>query len=378
MKRKHKLLSLFVVVFVFIFAFSANVYAAGAKEASNEGASEKELIDVTFAVGAYVLDSSYYNVTMPVALGYWKDMGYNVSLEGVGSSTDTLQQLVGGNADFGQMGASVIVQANIKEDLPVKVVHESSIIDWKLAVPSDSDIRTVEDFRGKTIGVFSLTSSGIPMLESFLKEYDIDVQKDASMIAIGFGPQASEAISSGDVDAVMLWGSAISQLENLGHEFRAFRSDDWNRMPDFSVAVTQEYYDANRQTVVDIVKGINMAIDFTRLSPECVVKQQWETWPDQKPAAAEEAAMLAASTHVIEEHVKTALMGAYKLHGSKYMGAASSEEFDLLQKFLYQNGLVDKTIDPKSFYINDSAFWAEINDFDHEAIVAQLEALECD
>ncbi|MCB0170052.1 MAG: ABC transporter substrate-binding protein [Anaerolineae bacterium] len=350
---------------------------AEAEDVADSTTPPEDPIDVTIAVGTYVLNANYYWLMMPQALGYWEDMGYNVTVEGVGSSTDVLQQIVGGNADMGQMGASVVVQANVKEDIPMRIVHETGIVDWQLAVPADSDIQEPADFTGKTIGVFNMTSSGIPLLESYLRENGVDVQSDANMIAIGFGPQASEALNSGDADAVMLWGAAIAQLENLGHEFRYFRSDQWDQMPDFSLAVAQDYFDENRQVVVDVVKGMNMAIVFAGESPECVVKLQWENWPDTKPTDVDQGTAQAWDMHIVSSHYDVAAQGAYQLHGSDLWGQATVEEFDLMQNFLVENNLLESTIDPSTFIINDSSFWDEINDFDVEAIKKQAQEMDC-
>ena len=51
-------------------------------EPAEEPAEEPmEPMDVTIVVGTYSLNVTYYWLTMPLALGYWEDMGYNVSIE---------------------------------------------------------------------------------------------------------------------------------------------------------------------------------------------------------------------------------------------------------------------------------------------------------
>jgi NitT/TauT family transport system substrate-binding protein len=352
---------------------------AAEEPVAEEPAAEEamEPMDVTIVVGTYVLNVTYPWLTMPLALGYWEDMGYNVAVEAVGSSTDALQQVVGGSAQMAQIGVTVITQAVIKEDLPIVMVHETGLVDWSLGVPADSDIQTVDDLKGKTIGVFSMTSSGIPLMQSFLKKVDIDPENDISMVVTGFGPQASEALTSGDVDAVMLWGSAIAQLQNLGHDLRLLRDEDWTKMPDFTAATTQDFYDENPQAVTDLVKGMNMAIVFTNERPECAVKVQWENWPDTKPADVDDATALAMDLHSLAAQMTT-LNSAYELHGSDLWGAASPEEFELIQNFMMDNGFIEETIDPTSFYIDDPAFWEAINDFDADAIRQQAQDMDCD
>lgn len=336
--------------------------------------------EATIAVGTFVLNVGYPWLNMPLddAAGFWEEEGVDVTVEPVGASLDALQQLVAGNVDFIQGNSTVVVQANVQEEIPVRVVHETGLIDWGLVVPADSDITTVEDFNGRKIGVFSLASGGIPLMKAYLEANGIDPDTDIEMIPVGFGPQASEALNSGDVDAVMLWKSALVQLENMGHDFRYFRYDQWDQMPDFVLATTQDVFDENRQMVVDVVKGINKAILFTQANPECVVRLQWKALPDTKPADMSDEEALQWDLNILAGQMNEAIIPAHELHGSELWGVASSEEYGLLQDFMVSQGLLDQAIDPSTFYINDPAYWEEVNDFDPQPIIDMAEACDFD
>ncbi len=335
----------------------------------------EELKEVHISVGTYVLNVSYPWLMMPQALGYWEDMGYDVTVEGVGGTLDAVQQVVGGNSDFVQGNSSVVIQSNVKEDIPLRVVHETGVVDWGLVVPKDSDITQIEDFRGKDIGVFNLASGGIPLMQAYLSSEGIS-KDEYEMIPVGFGPQASDALDRGDVDAVMLWNAALAQLENLGHEFRYFRSERWTKMPDFALSTLKKTIENDRQMVVDIVKGINMAIVFTETNYDCVVRLQWANWPDTKPADVDEETAWEYDMHLLEAQVGAALEPAYELHGSDLWGFATPDEYSRLQDFMLEAGLIEDTMEPSTYIIDDPTFWDEVNDFDHEAIRKQAE--ECD
>ena len=343
-----------------------------------EPSEPEETRDLRMVVGTFVLNVSYPFVNMPRALGYWEDAGYDVSVEGVGSSTDAMQQMVAGNADLAEIGSTIIVQANVKEDLEVKNVHGTGMVDWGLAVPKDSDIESVEDLDGKSIGVFDLGSSGIPLLDFYLQDNGIDPENDIEKIPVGFGPQASTALNRGDVDAVMLWNSALAQLENLGHEFRIFRMEEWQQMPDFSLATMQSTFEEDRQMVVDIARGMNKAIVFTRANPECVVKLQWKYWPDTKPADVDEETAMQHELNLLNAQMEVAVIRAYEYHGAELYGLATEEEYSNLQQFMVDQGILENTVDPGTFIIQDESYWEEINDFDHEAVRQQAEACDFD
>ena len=344
-------------------------------QAAEEPKPAAELKDVRIAVGTYVLNIGYPWLMVPQAAGFWRDLGYNVTVEGVGASLDCVQQLVGGNVDFVQVNSTVVIQSNVKESIPLRIVHETGTVDWGLVVPADSDITDVQDFRGKDIGVFSLASGGIPLMQAYLSSEGVGTD-EYEMIPVGFGPQASDALNRGDVVALMLWNSALAQLENLGHEFRYFRPEMWTTMPDFSLATMVGMIERDRQTVVDIVKGIAMAEVFTQANPECVVKLQWDNWPDTKPADVDDETAKAWDMHILEAQFNVAMLGAFNLHGGDLWGVATPEEYGRLQEFMLNAGLIEDTLDPATFIIDSPGFWEEVNDFDHEAIIEL--AQKCD
>lgn len=351
-----------------------------AAEEVMEEVEPAERQESTIAVGTFVLNIGYPWLTMPHddAAGFWADLGQDVTVEPVGASLDALQQLVAGNVHFTQGNSTVVIQANVQEGIPMRVVHETGLIDWGLVVPADSDIQNVEDFKGRKIGVFSLASGGIPLMKAYLKANGVDPDNDIEMIPVGFGPQASDALNGGDVDAVMLWNSALVQLQNLGHEFRFFRHEQWREMPDFVLATTQEYFDANRDQIINVVRGINMAIVFTRANPECAVRLQWKAYPDTKPADMDDEAALQWDLNILAGQVDAALVPAWELHGSNLWGVASAEEYGLLQDFMLSEGLLDQSIDPATFIIDDPSYWEAVNDFDPAPISEMAEACDFD
>jgi NitT/TauT family transport system substrate-binding protein len=72
-----------------------------------------------------------------------------------------MQQMVANNAHFAQVNSSVIIQANTKNDLPVKVVMANGVIDWSLAVLESSKIMSGADMKGKKVGLINLGTGGL-------------------------------------------------------------------------------------------------------------------------------------------------------------------------------------------------------------------------
>jgi len=157
-------------------------------------AQQVPLQKVRLAVGTTVLNVGYPMLTLAATLGYWKAEGYDVELIPVGASLQAIQQMVAGNAEFAEVNASVIVQSNVKNDLPVRIVMANGVIDWAVAVDADGPIRSIKDLKGKTLGVFSLATGGIAYLNSYLRANGLDPARDLELLPLGLGAPPVEAL----------------------------------------------------------------------------------------------------------------------------------------------------------------------------------------
>ncbi|KAA2313910.1 ABC transporter substrate-binding protein [Pseudooceanicola sediminis] len=337
-------------------------------------ADAQDLKPVTVTVGTSVLNVGYPMLTLPVTLGYWADEGYDVTVEPSGASMQALQQMVTRNAEFAQVNASVAVQSNVENDLPVRIAMANGVMDWSIAVPKDSDITSVADLKGKTFGIFSLATGGLPLLKSYLSDNGIDPETDVTYIPTGFGAGPVEALKNGQVDALMYWASANAGMENAGLDLRYIFDDSWREMPDYSLTVTEATVKDDPDMVVAISRGVAMATVFALANPECAVKLHWQEYPETKPAGTDEAAILQADLNNINAQLNTLKLG-YELNGETW-GQVDTDALDRLQDFLTNSGIVSKKIDPATYLVDIPDFAARVSDFDADAIKASAEACE--
>src|ERR1700737_2698594 len=179
-------------------------------------AQQKPAQKVRLAVGTTVLNVGYPMLTLAVTLGYWKEEGYDVELLPVGASLQAIQQMVAGNAEFAEVNASVIVQSNVKNDLPVRIVMANGVIDWAVAVDADGPIKSVKDLKGRTIGVFSLATGGVAYFNNLLRANGLDPAKDVELVPLGLGAPPVEALRANKVQGLLYWAAAVASFENAG------------------------------------------------------------------------------------------------------------------------------------------------------------------
>jgi NitT/TauT family transport system substrate-binding protein len=352
-----------------IAAIAATLMAFHAAEAH---AQQKPLKKVSIAVGTTILNVAYPQLTLASTLGYWKSEGYDVELLPAGASLQALQQMVANNAEFGQINASVIVQANAKNDLPVRVVMANGVIDWSIAVDSDGPIKSVKDLKGKTVGVFSLATGGIAYFNSLLRANGLD-PKDVDLIPLGLGAPPLEAMKSNKVQALLYWAAAVASFQNAGLKLTKLVGEDWRTYPDFSLSTMQSSVDKDPAMVIGIARGVAKATIYALANPECAVKLHWRAFPSTKPSGADEATLLKWDLNAQQAQLDSLAEG-FKLGGGKFWGQPNANSFDRLVKFMIEAKLIDKSVTAQSMMVNIPNFYEKVNDFDAKAIEADAKA----
>lgn len=336
-------------------------------------AQDKPLKKIRYATGSTVVNIAYPWMRMPLALKYWRDAGYDVEIVPLGGALQAIQQMVAGNVDIVQLNSTNLVQGNVSNGLQMRALMLNTVNDWSLGVPADSPIKTVRDFKGKTIGVPNLATGGMPLLRLYLQQNGLDPDNDVSIVPIGFGPQALQAVRSGRVQGAMFFQAAFASFENLGVPFRYFHAADWRQQPDFAMATLQKTIDADPAMIKAIVKGAVEATVFAMANPDCVRKLQWANWPDTKPSGApDEATQIKWDLNNLHAQ-ETSMQEAFELSGGKNWGAYTVDEMDRLQSFMLQTKMIDKRLPNASYIVNIPGFFDAVNAFDHAAVVHQAE-----
>jgi len=333
----------------------------------------KPLKPVKIALGTQVVNVTYPWLTLPIALGYWKDEGYDVQVVTVAGSLQGIQQMVAGGVEFAQLNSTGLIQANTENNLPVRGLMGTGSIDWGLGVMAGGPIKSVADLKGKKIGIFSLGTGGMPLLKGYLRSNGIDPDKDVQIIATGAGAPALEALRSDRVQGLMFWGSALTGFQNAGTQLSVLFSPEWRALPDFTFGTMQKTIDTDPAMVEAIARGAAKATLFAQTNPECTLKIHWKNFPSTKPTGADEATLVKWDLALLKTQLAT-MQAAYQMHGGKLIGAMDPAAYGRMQDFMKKEGLIKKTVAPESLLIGTPGFTEAVNRFDHEAVIAAAKA----
>jgi NitT/TauT family transport system substrate-binding protein len=333
----------------------------------------KPLKPVTIALGTQVLNVTYPWLTLPIALGYWKAEGYDVKIVTTGGSLQGIQQMVAGGVDFAQVNSTGLIQANTENNVAVRGLMGTGVIDWGIGVPQDSPVKTVADLKGKKIGIFSLGTGGMPLLKGYLRANGINPDTEVQIIATGAGAPALEAMRAGRVQALMFWGSALTGFRNAGANMRVLFDPTWRSLPDFTFATMQKTIDADPAMVEAIARGAAKATLFAQTDPECARQIHWKNFPSTKPTGADEATLARWDLALLQTQLET-MADAQTMNGGKLIGAMSPAAYGRMQDVMLKDGLIKRTLPPESMLYLKPGFVEAINRFDHNAVIEAAKA----
>lgn len=337
---------------------------------AQSGFAQAPLKKVRIAVGTTNLNVGYPWLTLPLSLDYWKQEGYDVEVLPVGASLQALQQMVAGNAEFAQLNSSVVIQANVVNDIKARVVMNNGVIDWSLSVLADGPIKDVKDLKGKTIGVFSLATGGIAFMKSYLRKNGMDPDKDVNVVAVGLGAPPVEALRTNKVQALLFWASAQATFENAGLKLRYLIAPDWRTYPDFTFSTLQKTIDSDPAMVEAIARGAAKASTFVFANADCARKIHWAKFPNTKPGGTDEATAIRWDLNNQKAQMDS-MKDAFEMNGGKLWGNATTDAYSRIQAFMVEAKLIEKTIPAQTYLIGIPSFWEKINKYDAGAIRAQ-------
>ena len=144
-------------------------------------------------------------------LGYFHEEGIEVEISQIAGASRVLEAIVGGSADVGGgVYEQAIQMAAEKRDI-VSFISLLRSPNFALVAAPGRGVKTIADLKGKIAGVSSVGSPSQFYLNHLLMAAGVPVES-VSANTVGMGATAAAAIEHGQVDAAMLFGSAITAI----------------------------------------------------------------------------------------------------------------------------------------------------------------------
>jgi ABC-type nitrate/sulfonate/bicarbonate transport system substrate-binding protein len=209
--------------------------------------------------------------------------------EGVNAVVVTMQNqvvvngVVSRSLDYGGTIANFIGAA--KGGLPVRVVF--SIMDGSEHVlVTQSNIKRVEDLKGKLVGISSFGGAPHNAMVMILRKYGMNPDKDVTFLQIGGGATRYTSLESGSIHATML----VPPLNKVARE-KGFNEilffNEIMRVPLSGLSVHVDKMKENPDEIVKVIKGLLTSIEFIRSNKAEILGFLEKSWGIKNPAVRE-------------------------------------------------------------------------------------------
>jgi len=167
------------------------------------GADKTQAASLTKITVAVPHPSAIIWIPLHVAIGegYFKDEGLDVNVEAVDGSSQVLQVMSAGKAQFGIPGPGPVLAARARGVDAVFIYNLFPKALFGLVVKKDSSYTEASQLKGKVIGVGTADGSEVTFVRPILTEAGLTEGKDYEFLPVGDGGLAAAAFLRGDIEA---------------------------------------------------------------------------------------------------------------------------------------------------------------------------------
>jgi NitT/TauT family transport system substrate-binding protein len=202
--------------------------------------------------------------------GLFKKYGLDVDLVYIQGSPILTSAMMSGQVPLSFLGGAAIVASAVGGADTVYLACGINTLYWRLF--STPDVKTLDDLKGKKIGLTTMGSQEDAVMRFLLKERGINPDRDVSFLAVGAAPTRLAALSKGVVHASVFIPPQDIAAEKLGLHPLIDLSQLGLYNPGSCFASTKTYIKSHRDTVTRVMKAFIEGLKFYRENKEFVLK----------------------------------------------------------------------------------------------------------
>ena len=324
-----------------------------------------------FRVGfcARTISSAAAPFAVATKMGWYKEDGVEVDLVALAGSGDCVKTTATKEIPFSLPSVEPLAAAR-PQGVRAKIfytAYQGNI--YGIAVPAESPLQKITDLRGKSVGVISMGSGGVPVAKALIATAGMNPESDVAIVVAGEGAQTAAMLRSKQVDALSQFDTQYAMVENAGVKLRLLDTKEIDRYPSNGFLALEETLRARKRDAVGLARGYAKGTIFTINNPEAAVRILYEIFPELKPTGKDEATAIKDDTKVLQARITN-----WKLEkaGVKRWGENSEANYAAYAAFLLKWGVIKEKVDAKDLITNELI--DEINKFDAGKIVAEAKA----
>ena len=260
------------------------VYVLLVLYAATATAQEKKSLRVVFTGLAW---NSELPFRAALARGYFKAQGLDIQPIFVRGGPAALAALSSGEVDFAEIGGAQAILRSRARGLDVVIIGAiSNATNYQIVGAKGT--RTLEDLKGKIVGVTGAGAFSDFAMRVFLRRKGIDPDKDVILRAIGGSNLRAGALEKGIVAAAPFAPDDTVRLTRLGFPLLANLSDSLI-IPQTILTATLEFLDKNPETSKRFLKALILGIQLAKFNKADAIKAGFEAKLQGEPELVSQA-----------------------------------------------------------------------------------------
>jgi NitT/TauT family transport system substrate-binding protein len=319
---------------------------APAASGGDAGADKKEVKKVELM---FPYQSSIFFLGELIAQekGYFAEEGLEVKVLPTEGGSFVVQQIVAGKVKFGIASPEPFMIAAAK-GLPVKALMETDRGTVFIAAPADSDVKTLEDLRGKKLGIAGPGSGEVPFVKLVLDKTGLTDSVDLLPVGAG-GPAVYNALKRGRIGAYAGYTNDLAGVQAAGLELVNILPPEYDSLPGDIFILTEETLanPEDKETAIGIMRAWNKGTQFALDNPEEALKLACNRVPEE------------CKEQAVAQSFMDITLDAVGPREGKTLGAFDFEDSQIVLDGLLESKQIDKEIDLKQYFLED--YLADIN-----------------
>lgn len=241
---------------VLALTMALSLCACGDSKDSGSGEATK----VTLGTTSWPTNMFFY---LAEEKGYFEENGVDVTIQDFSSTTESTNAFVGGQLDFVTFASSETISP-FAQGGEFSIVLETDKSNGSEGLVATSDIKTIEDLKGKTVAT-QLYSVDHMFLLTLLDENGMS-EDDVNIVDMSI-QESGNAFIAGQCDAACIWDPYFSQAKEAGGTELFSSADDPDLITDV-LGASKSLCEDDPETVTAVVKSFFQAVDYWRENPD--------------------------------------------------------------------------------------------------------------
>ena len=191
-------------------------------------------------------------------MGLFRKYGLDVNLSYTAGAAQVIQTMMAGENQIATAGGSGVVDADLAGADLVAVAGMVNMPAFYIVV--QPEIKSIQDLRGKPVGVTRFGSSTDFTMRYILKKAGLEPDKDVPLLQMGGQPELAAGIEARRIFAAPMTPPALQKTLKAGARIQIPPKTIGLSFPHVGIVVRKTYFAAHRQVVKNFISGYSEGV----------------------------------------------------------------------------------------------------------------------